>query len=59
MSVISQIVAIARAVEILEPLIEQVAEWVKGGAKPEFMTTLPMVARSRIAYNAAKLRVRG
>jgi len=57
MSVISQVVAIARAVEILEPLIEQVADWIRGGTKPEFMTTLPTVARSRIAYNAAKLKV--
>jgi hypothetical protein len=58
MSVISQVVAIARAVEILEPLIEQVAEWIRGGAKPEFMTTLPAVAKSRIALNAAKLKVK-
>ena len=54
MPTISQIVALARALEILEPLIEQTVTWIRGGGKPEFMTTLPAVSRSRIAYNAAK-----
>lgn len=54
MSTISHVSAIIRAIEILEPLVAQTVEWLQGGVKPEFMTTLPPVARSRIAYNASR-----
>lgn len=54
MSAISHVTAILRAIEILEPLVTQTVEWIQGGVKPEFMSTLPPVARSRIAYNATR-----
>lgn len=58
MSAISQVIALARALEILEPLIAPTIEWIKGGEKPEFMSTLPPVSKSRIAYNASRFGVK-
>ena len=58
MPTVSQLIALARAIEILEPLIEQTVEWVRGGAKPEFLTTLPAMSKSRIAWNATRLGVK-
>jgi hypothetical protein len=50
----SQVSAIIRAMEILEPIVTQTVEWLQGGVKPEFVSTLPPVAKSRIAYNATR-----
>lgn len=58
MSAISQVIALARALEILEPIIEQTVEWVRGGDRPEFITTLPAISKSRIAYNASRFGVK-
>lgn len=54
MSTMSQVSAIIRAMEILEPIVTQTVEWLQGGVKPEFVSTLPPVAKSRIAYNATR-----
>ena len=54
MSAMNTILAVAKAIEILEPLVVQTVEYLQGGDKPAFMTTLPDTLKSRIALNLTK-----
>ena len=56
MSAINTVLAVAKAIEVLEPLIVQTVEYLQGGEKPAFMTTLPDVLKSRIALNLTKAK---
>lgn len=53
----SQITEILKAVEVLAPLIEQTITYLRGGEIPEFMQSLPSPLKSRIAYNAAMVKM--
>ena len=46
---------ILQAVQILEPLIADLAKAIQGGTVTEFVNTIPKPLRSRVALNARKV----
>jgi hypothetical protein len=51
----STIALILQAVQILEPLISDLAKAIQGGTVAEFVSTIPKPLRSRVALNARKV----
>jgi hypothetical protein len=53
---VSTVSDVALAIQVLVPLVEQTVAYLRGGPEPEFMATLPVVLKSRIALEARKAR---
>jgi hypothetical protein len=47
---------VAKAVQVLAPLVEQVVTAIRGGETPEFLTSLPDTLRSRVTLELIKAR---
>ena len=50
------VIALARAMEVLAPLIVDTIAWLRGGEKPDWMTTLPTELQSTIILRRIKAR---
>jgi hypothetical protein len=47
---------VAKAVQVLAPLVEQVVTAIRSGETPEFLTSLPDTLRSRVTLELIKAR---
>lgn len=45
------------AVQIVAPLVRDVAEWIRTGKEPQGLTTLPTTLRSRVAFEKMRRAV--